>query len=362
MPLLWRYLFYRFFKIFCLVAACFIFIIMTFRLSDIARFATLEGKLLKTLFFAFMQIPYIAPFAISFSALISSYLLSDHLSSSQELTSLRASGASILLIFSPLVGISCILGTLTFLIYSELTPLCRAKTESLLYHSAVDSPIQLLKKKKFMNVKNSFIDCELSEDGLEGENLIFAFLEQSKQTLCIGIAKKLVTEGTFIKGIQTSTISSLNATRQDPGCVLENYEGFKMSSKDLTSLLKKERKKRSEDQLKTKELLIKSRSSEKKQHSKCFVEIKKRVFFLLLPITFTVLGLLWGLKLGRSSSSSSFALFSGLLFFVFMGYFLGKSLTYLPFLSSLSFFSVHPIAIAIGLRKMVQIEKGIEKC
>src|SRR3990167_1572836 len=84
MPILWRYLFKEYLKVFFLSILAFICILLITRLKQIAGFATLASGFISLILFVFYQIPYILPIAISISCLISSVILFQKMSNIKD--------------------------------------------------------------------------------------------------------------------------------------------------------------------------------------------------------------------------------------------------------------------------------------
>ena len=74
-PILWRYLLTQYIKVLSLATAAFLTILFVTKLKQIAQFATLGNEGGSILFFAANLIPYVLPFTLPISCLISSILL-----------------------------------------------------------------------------------------------------------------------------------------------------------------------------------------------------------------------------------------------------------------------------------------------
>src|SRR5271166_4170240 len=102
MPTVWRYLLRSYFQVFLLSIASFVSALFVMRFKDIAEFATLNSDGLSIFLFSLYQLPYILPLAIPISCIISSILLFQKMSTSQELTALRAAGMGLKTLLFPL--------------------------------------------------------------------------------------------------------------------------------------------------------------------------------------------------------------------------------------------------------------------
>src|SRR3990167_6985390 len=103
MPILWKYLLRGYIQYFLLCVSAFVAILLVIRFQEIAIFASSGAKAKHISLFSLYQIPYILPIALPISCLISAMTLSLRMSSSLELTALRASGISLRTISYPIL-------------------------------------------------------------------------------------------------------------------------------------------------------------------------------------------------------------------------------------------------------------------
>src|SRR4051812_4375873 len=116
LPILWRYAIFSYLRYFVLSVGTFIAVLLVLRFKEIARFAALTANWAKAGVFTLYQIPFILPMAIPLSALIASFLMVERMSSSHELTALRAARVSLKTILTPLWITGCFLSALNFAI------------------------------------------------------------------------------------------------------------------------------------------------------------------------------------------------------------------------------------------------------
>ena len=363
MPILWRYLVKNFFRVFFLSLISFVFILFVMRAQEIARFATLSPNTKDVILFALFQIPYILPFAVCISALIASVISAQGLCQSHEATALRCAGLSFFQIQIPLIFVSLFLCLGNFFIASELSPRCRLFSTNLLYHAASSNPLVLFKKSKFLKVKNSFIDMELSDDDDSAKNLFFAFQDSSTNLLSLIVAKSLVVEKNMLKGHNLTFFSALDKQEQFDDILIENQSIMSMEAGQISALLQRAKQTARFDQLPTKPLLIKySLDSGDVKSGKAFLfEVNKRAFFTLCPFTFVVIGLAYGVYIGRTQKKSRLFKAACLILLVFMSYLLVKAVhRYTGLLFAFLIFPHLLSYLFCGLR-LRSLQRGIEK-
>src|SRR3990167_7372435 len=201
MPILWRYLFKEYLKVFFLSILAFICILLITRLKQIAGFATLASDFISLILFVFYQIPYILPIAISISCLISSVILFQRMSTMHETTAFRACGISLKELLAPLLLLAIVLSMSNFFIISELTPRCKYKSKELFYKNTSMNPLILLQRRqKMSNIKDSYVEISAENKDLAAKDLLIITPNKSNQRLCMFIAKNLKIENENLIG------------------------------------------------------------------------------------------------------------------------------------------------------------------
>ena len=359
MPILWRYLLKDYLRIFLLCVIAFVCILLVMRSQEIARFAIISPNPWLVLLFTLYQIPSILPFAIPISGLIASMVLIQTLSHTQELTSLRACGCHLSMIYTPLIFSALFFSLINFLIISELAPRCKLHTTALLYDTVSSNPLILFKKNKFIKVRKSFVDIKIADNEKEANDLLFVFLDDSSQKLSLIHADRLELQDSLLKGFNLSMVSGLNIPNSFDDLMIENQEEMSMDAHSLSNMLQKGEKSYHDDQLSTKACLLKYKNSSVHRYSTLF-EIYKRLFFTIIPFTFIILGCSFGLKIGRGSNkqSTQYVLFLSL--FIFVCYLLGKSLHKHPSIVLLIYVFSHCAVLSFCLIAVKRREKGIE--
>lgn len=364
MPSIWRYLLRYYFQVFFLCILSFIFILLTVRLKDIAQFASVCFDLKNTLLFALYQIPYILPFAIIISALIASLLLLQKMSLSEELTALRSSGFSLKKLLFPLYVGGIILSLCNFYVVSELTPICKLASKDLLYQVTSQNPLLLVKKSKFLRLKDSFVDMDLSDDGKHASNFVFAAKDSKKGNLFLLLADKLSIEDTDLHGGNLTYISTFSkGDRTFDDMMIENQEAMECNASALTSLILKDSWKIGYDDQLLRELVGKislMKSEKTKRILRAYQEIIRRLFFPFATFSATLVGISFGMQIGRRKKRKG-PIYAGLLCMVILvGYVLGNSFEQSPQISCFLFTIPIPLVYFLCKKRQQKIVGGVE--
>ncbi len=346
-PKLWTYLSLFFLRIFCLCLFSFICLLIVIRAQQIAKFAAISSSYGDVFFFILYQLPYILPFATSLSVLMGSYMLTKHLSSSRELTTLRSCGISIKKTLIPIFIILFYISLLNFYMISELSPVAKRESKDL-----VSSTFNHISKEAFKNegfFKKFGLTAIINH---ETKTLIGGYSTQDHDPMTLIIAEKMsVSENNLILDDLT-----LITSKKENNLTIETINKSSIELSQIGSFNSKKRAFSYED-LKGKECLIHliTRSFDKIG----VFEILKRTFFLLTPISFGFLGLGYGLTIGREPKSRYFSL-TLLTIFLFSSYFIGKSLDHHPLWAGMTFIIPQLIVIYLSLTRIHLIEKGYE--
>lgn len=362
MPILWGYLLKYYFKFFFLCIGSFVSLLLVMRAQEIARFATLNSNGTQILWFTLCQLPYILPFAIPISGLIASTILTQTLSQTHELTALRACGASVYTLITPVMISALFLGLLNFFIISEMGPYCKLQSISLVHKSVTDHPLMLFRKNKFLSVKNTVVDMALMQGSDRVKNFLFAFLDPSSRKLSLINAQELYLEQGLVKGSSLAMISSLESRNDFDDLLIENQKEMSIDAAQLSSLLHSSHRRVRYEHLPTKLCLVKMQldAPARKTTTKGLFELYKRLFFTLAPITFICLGTCFGMHIGRNSSRGPLISISILTILLFLGYILGKNLHHKPVLALLSYLLPQALVYILCLSSIQKLQKGTE--
>ncbi len=308
-PVLWRYLLSNYLKTFTLSILAFISLLLTMKMEEIAYIATLGSSFFDVLWFTLHQIPYLIPIAMPISSLIAAYVLIHTLSRSHELTALRACNLSFQAIMTPILLISIFFSVFNFYMVSELASSAHHSIEKIKDQLKSVNPLLLLHNKHLMQSKGIYFDVfGKSKLGEYAEDVVIITPGRSEERASLFLAKKLnasaknlIAEGTtLIKEHVHSSKGSL---------AIENMAKATMAS-DVSKILGKsnqtdEERKISVGHMSFLELLV--YKATKENRSSGYVEILRRLSVSLSVITFTYLGLSFGITISRNPSFKGIA-------------------------------------------------------
>ncbi len=365
MPLLWRYLLKSYFKVFSLCVLGFISVLLVMRFTEIAQFASTGAPLIKVGVFIFLLIPYILPTAIPISCLITSILLFQRLSHTQELTALRASGLNLRFITYPLFFTAALLSLLNFTFASEIGPKCRGLTKQLIYEITAQNPLFILQKDPMVKVKNVFFDIGKLDKARNASDVIVVKNNKNNGRLSLMTAKELSLKGEHLTGKHVCIITSVDGKEENAfdHLVLENQEMMSTQASNLSQGMQKVDWSTNFDYMPLKMLLAKKHLH--KAHSPFFIdsiglEIAKRLSTGLAAFSFTLIGIAFGMDLGRTRSKKGSLAAIGLALFYLLCFVGAKSMRHSTLLPFFLYLVPHPIILLFSLRALKRVNEGVE--
>lgn len=363
MPILWRYLFKEYLKVFFLSILAFICVLLITRLKQIATFATLASDIFSLILFILYQLPYILPIAISISCLISSVILFQRMSTMHEMTAIRASGISLKQVLAPLLLLAIVLSMLNFMIVSEITPRCRYKTKELFYKNTSMNPLVLLQRRqKMSNIKDSYVEISAENKDLAAKDILIITPNKSHQRLCMFTAKNLMLQNDNLIGNNISLISYVNSNKETffDSLMIENQASMTTKANALTQFLKSKGWDMNITSMPIKMLLIYTKQNDKKQADKAKIEIARRFGFALSTFSFTFIGTSFGISISRVASRKNIFNVSMLTLLVLFSFTLGRALKRYPIFSFIAYILPQIIVIIVTTYKLKKISRGKE--
>jgi lipopolysaccharide export system permease protein len=364
-PLLWRYLLRNYFQVFALCVSGFIAILLVTRFRDIASFATTGAGWGTVGLFTLYQIPYILPLAIPVSALIAAILLFQALSHTHEMTAFRACGLSLKTITFPLLVAGIFLTLVNFTVVSELGPICKSRAKHLAYEMAMLNPLSLFQKDAPLKIKDIYVDIHKFESGKHAEDVVLVLKNLSNERLGLMTAKELWVEEDSLMGKEVTLISSLDPKKENSfdHLIIENQAFMSTRAANLSELIQNTDLELHYDYLPMRLILAKRLLH--KSHSpygigKGELEIIRRLSLSLAALSFTVIGLAFGMEISRNRNKSGliWALSLAALFMVcFIG---AKSFRHAHVTAAFLFLLPHPIILLLSARALKKITRGIE--
>ncbi len=363
MPIIWRYLLRSYFQVLLLCVSAFISVLIVLRFQEIARFATSGAPLLKVVLFALFQIPYILPIAVPISCLIAAMLLFQRLSHTQELTAFRTCGLGLKSILTPLLFAGFFLTIVNFTIASEISPRCRGKSKALIFEMATVNPLFLLQKESLIKLRNAYYDIGVLKANKYAEDVLLV-VKNSSDRLTVMSAKELELRGDLLKGEKVTFISSVDPKKGSgfDHLVIENQAEMNTKAANLSQFIHNVDWTESYEYMSLRTILAHDAVAKKTQQlsKSAKVEIARRISISLAAFTFTLIGVAFGMQIGRNRSKKGIFWAIGLASLFLVCFIMAKSLRHSPILSTVIYLLPHPIIILLSLRFLKTVREGIE--
>jgi lipopolysaccharide export system permease protein len=382
MPILWRYLVSYFLKIEIACVLAFIAILLTMQLDDIAHFAALGAPIVYILLFTFHQIPYILPIALPLSCLIASLLLVQRLSSTHELTALRASGFALRDILAPIWLTAAFLTVVNFWITSEIATQSHLQNNLLKSELRSINPLLLLHNKHLMRLKGFYFEAlGASRVGESSSDVILALPNRYHQRLHLMIARHLKASPTVFTGEKVTLVTGIASEQEDDfdPLLVENIQNSITHVNDFSDILQKKVWTIHNDYLQMSLLLARIQDqrqllqeAKKKQESKeqikslktqlnrSLSEIMKRFSIAVAVFSFTLMGTTFGIHIGRRRHYSSLYFAITLTTLYLVAFFVAKGIGHQRWLAAILYLVPHLFIICASLIVLRRVAKGIE--
>lgn len=382
MPILWRYLIHYFLKITTLCVLAFVAVLLTMRLDEIAHFAALGAPLSYILLFTFYQIPYILPIAIPISCLIASFILIQRLSSSHELTALRACGLACRDILAPLLLTATFLFVLNFWIVSEVATQSHLFTNTLKSELRSINPLLLLNNKHLMRLKGIYFDVlGPSRVGEMAIDAVLAIPNKHHQRLNLMIAQELRASSSIFTGHRVTLLTNLGEEKADEfdHLLIENIQDTETSIPDFAQFLQKKVWTINNDYLKMSLLLVRIKEQRQAlaqaradnlpsaqiktlnyQLSRSLSDISRRFSIAIAAFSFTLMGAAFGIHISRRRKNKTLYLAIFLTAFYLIAFFIAKGLDQYWLTATVLYMVPHVILITSSIFVLKRITKGIE--
>lgn len=351
------------------------------RFDDIAHFIALGAPFQSVLFFSLYQVPYIFPIALPLSCLIASFLFSQRLSNTHELTVLRASGFSIGHLLAPLLLAASFLSIGNFWITSEFATQCHCRTSGLKNEFRAINPLLLLHNKHLMRLKGFYFDIlGVSHIGESATGAVLAIPNKQQQRLHLMIAQQLqASPSQFIgEGVTLLTGSPSEKEEEFDDLFIENMKQSITSIEDFSDLLQKKVWTINNDYLQLpllltrvqeqRHLLQKAKEEGKtgdelkslrKELDRSLSEITKRSSIAFAVFSFTVMGSAFGMGIGRRKSPYRLYLAIVLTTLYLIAFFVAKGIDRFELATALYLFP-HLLILLASFLILRRLARGIE--
>lgn len=361
----------------------FLGVLVTTRLDEIAHFASLGSDGAYVALFVLYQIPYVLPIALPISALISSILLVQGLSNSQELTAMRASGLALKDIFTPIILAAAILSAVSFYVVSELATTSHLKTSLLKNEIRSVNPLLMLANKHLMKIKGIYYDpLGPSRLGESASHVIIAMPNKRNGRLNLMVAEKMLASPTHFTAANLSLITSLpseEAIDAPDTIAVENIKKTSLTADDFSQMIQKKVWNINNDYLNLSLLLVRVKEQslalqqakdsgaplekraqmEKSQHRN-ISEIVRRFSLSLAVLTFTFMGISFGISIRRLPSQRGLICVVALTTFFLAAYFFATGLGHNLLAATPLYLAPHVIIVGASIWFLLRTSRGIE--
>lgn len=342
MPILWRYLFYHYCRVFALSIAGFIALLLVSRFKEIARFAALSCSGLKTLWFTLFQFPLVLQIAIPISSFLAALMLFHTLSRTSELTAFRASGLSLWMILSPILLFALFLSGVNWFFAAHLAPYCRKEAKIFLCNETSLNPLLLLQRQKLLKIKDAYLHMDVREEGAFAEHVLLVAYNERNRRLNLLSAERLKVQQEQFVGEEVALISHVPSDCADSfdSLVIENQAVMSMAAPLLSQALQKHRL-RLEPAFLNVRMLRFVAMRDGRAGNKAWVEMFRRISLSWMPFTLTLLGALFAVDMQRIPSRKNIGIACVCAFGLLLSFFLGKELKARPWFAFVAFFVPH---------------------
>lgn len=228
-----------------------------------------------------------------------------------------------------------------------------------------------------MRMKGFYYDSlGASKMGQSANDALIAVPNQGKNSLNLILASQLESTDQEFKTKQLSLISPIKSDNETgfQNILLETVEEAVFSIQDFAHLIQKKVYQASNDSLTMGLLLIRLKDlkeqrikatepeenkATQKSIRQIYSEIARRISAGLSPITFTLLGLAFGMSVSRMKNSFQLIFPIGLAALYLICFFAAKAMESKVLISYLLYLAPHILIIAASIRKISKINRGI---
>jgi lipopolysaccharide export system permease protein len=364
MPILWRYLLTRYLAILMMGSLAIITLLLTFRFHEIAKFAACGANSWSLLWFVLYQVPYILPAVVPIASLLAAYMLANDLAKSNELMSLRACGLSIRSLMAPLICVSLTLSIVNFYLISEVATYSHMQSRLLEKEFKGINPLVLLKHPDLIRMKGIEITSLGQITPGEGASqLIVAMPHPSSERLLLFFADQINRDGGGINA-QGVTLASAIGKREEkfPTLMLDQSKTLDTPQSIFSRIFQGESKKVSADFLPL-DLLL-HRIGEQwhlggGRLCQLLSDLFRRFSIALAPFSFTLLGIAFGLRIGRLEMRRNLIFTLTLAAIYLSAFFFAKSFDKRMILSIPLYVVPHLLILFFSTARLKNLSRGV---
>ncbi len=309
MPTVWRYLLRQYVKVLALAVTTFILVLFVSRAKQIAEFAAMGAGSNAIGLFAVYLIPYVLPYAIPFSCLLAAIILFQRLSTSHELTAMRACGMGLRQITGPILLAGAFIALLNFFVASELATHSHMLGRRMEAHLSSVNPLHLLHNTRLLKMGDLFVDMRTTKTGEEAEDLTLVLYNRGSKRLNLFSVDHLSLNDDILSADNVNLLTTV-PTKGDgfDHLLVENQELTTMPSSSLTGLIRRVGLHLKHSHLRLRLLLTRIHQEEQQLASRPELavsiargrsEIVRRASLGLSAFTFTLMGCAFGIHVSR---------------------------------------------------------------
>jgi lipopolysaccharide export LptBFGC system permease protein LptF len=287
------------------------------------------------------------------------------MSSTNELTSLRASGLSINSIVAPILFVGFCLFLCNLFIVSEITSRCRLQSKNILYEQSSKNPLLLLHRQELLHIKNSYVDFSSFDASKGVSDLLFIAPDNLSNSLDLLMAKKLKLKDSKLYGKNIATLFHMPTNNNDSydSLILENKKTMTTIASELSKFLKFGSYHISSSSFLPLRMLIanyKLEKEKKKKIAKISTECSRRIAIGFSAFSFTYLGIAFGIDISRVKSKRKILIAALLALFIFSTFALAKSTKTHSLYFCLIYLLPQVLPLIIAKKTITKVSRGIE--
>lgn len=193
----------------CICLFGIVFLLLSTKLEEVARFIALGASPEKILLFVLYQIPYLLQIAIPISSLVAGFAVLSSMSASGELTAARSSGYSLSAILAPLSFFSFLLSVLMMWGMFDLSARSHLAAKALEFDVREEEPLSFVQSGRFLAEHGIALELTGSiRTGGEAKDLLLCLASPGSDRLSLVILKKAHAEAKALLGTSLTVISS----------------------------------------------------------------------------------------------------------------------------------------------------------
>ena len=180
------------------------------------------------------------------------------------------------------------------------------------------------------------------------------------------VAGELFLEGDNLTGKNVTLISSVDPKRANEASsgfdhlVIENQKTMSTKASNLAQFVQKYETSQSFDYFPLRMILAKERATRGDTRllgSKACMEISRRFSLALAAFTYTLIGIAFGMQIGRAHSRRGILYAIGLASAFMIAYIAAKSFRYVPFIACLIYILPHPLIVLLSLKYLKKVSE-----